>query len=508
MGASRTKKAAINTLCELTLELVTAICSFILPRLILIHFGSAYNGITQSITQFIGCIALFKSGIGSVTRAALYAPLAQNDNIKVSEVVRATEHFLRRVAVIFVIGVVLFAAVYPYLVSNEFDWFFTFSLVLILSISTLAQYYFGLTYQMVLQADQDNYIISFVQIIATIVNTIIASVLITMGAGIHVVKLGSALVFVLPPLFFMFYAKKKYAIDRSVTPKLSLLSQRWDAFGHQLANFANTNVDVMLVTIFLGVKAVSVYSIYYMVANAVKKILTSIATGTTAAFGNMLAKKEYDRLRKRFGQYEILILFLSTVLFSITAIMIVPFMALYTEGVSDINYSRPDFAILVSLAEFFICFKTPYQQLVYAAGAFKRTKADAYRETILHIVVSIVCMYFWKLNGVLVGCIVATVFRTIRYHVFISDNLVARPRLSIIKQFVFAIVVFLGSFMLTKNLAIASIGSYIEWIIMACIVALITFIPALLLVFVMFRDEAKGICGIALRVLRKGGEHA
>ena len=210
MKNSRIKKALLNTISEFGLEIVTAICSFILPRLILSHFGSTYNGITQSISQFIGCIALLKSGIGSVTRAALYKPLAEEDSNGISEVVKATENFMRKIAIIFIIGIIIFACIYPIFVKGTFDWWFVFTLVLILSISTFAQYFFGLTYQMVLQADQSNYVIAIVQIVATILNTIVASILILSGASIHLVKLGSALIFIIPPIFYMLYVSKKY----------------------------------------------------------------------------------------------------------------------------------------------------------------------------------------------------------------------------------------------------------------------------------------------------------
>ena len=98
---SRSGKAMRNTAFQLLLEVVTAVCGFILPRLILSNFGSTYNGITQSITHFLSCIAILKSGIGSVTRVALYKPLAQNDSVGISKVVNATEGFMRRIALIF-----------------------------------------------------------------------------------------------------------------------------------------------------------------------------------------------------------------------------------------------------------------------------------------------------------------------------------------------------------------------------------------------------------------------
>jgi len=133
-------------------EVVAIICGFILPRMILTYFGSDYNGIVAAVTQFIGCIALLKSGIGMATKAALYEPLYNHDQQKIDGIMAATMRFLRKVAVIFVVGIFIFACVYPLAINKEFPWFFTFSLVLIISLGTFFQYYFGLGNQLLLEA--------------------------------------------------------------------------------------------------------------------------------------------------------------------------------------------------------------------------------------------------------------------------------------------------------------------------------------------------------------------
>ena len=51
--STRRKKLKLNMVTGLIQELVTVICGLILPRVILSHFGSAYNGIVNSITQFM-----------------------------------------------------------------------------------------------------------------------------------------------------------------------------------------------------------------------------------------------------------------------------------------------------------------------------------------------------------------------------------------------------------------------------------------------------------------------
>ena len=81
----RSKKALINSISSLLSQLVTIISGFVLPRLILSQFGSSYNGITSSITQFLNCVILLRAGVGGVTRAALYKPLADGDNNQIHE---------------------------------------------------------------------------------------------------------------------------------------------------------------------------------------------------------------------------------------------------------------------------------------------------------------------------------------------------------------------------------------------------------------------------------------
>lgn len=502
MGKSRSRKALLNTGFELLLEVITAICGFILPRLILSNFGSAYNGITSSITQFISCVALLKSGIGSVTRAALYKPLAENDYNGISVIVNATSGFMRRVALVFSGAVVGFAALYPIFVADEFDWFFAFTLVLILSISTFVQYFFGLSYQMVLQADQRNYIISIVNIVTTILNTLIASVMILMGFGIHAVKLGSALVFIAAPIFYNIFVKRRYRINTKLPPNYEIISQRWDAFGHQLANFINLNTDIMIATIFLNIREVSVYTIYYMIANAIKKVVIAISSGLTAAFGNMIAKNEHETLKKRFGEFELLTCYISTILLTTTAVMLVPFITVYTSGVKDVDYIQPIFAILVCASVYFMCMKIPYEQIVYAAGEFKKTRNGAFAEAGINIVLSISLVWFIGLNGIVIGTIVAIAYRTIRYHFFVCKNIIPRSRASLFICFAYSAACFVACEGICYFLPLYKVNGYFSWALWAIPVVVIVIAVTTLLGFVFFRSRLLGMFKSLRQILR------
>ncbi len=500
---SRSDKAIINATSSLLFEFVAAVCGFILPRLILSHFGSTYNGITLSISQFIGCVAILKSGIGSVTRAALYKPLSNNNSFEISEVVNATKKFMRRIALLFSIGILVFASLYPFLVSNDFDWFFAFSLCLILSIDTFAQYFFGLPYQMVLQADQRNYVIALVNICSTVLNTIVASVLIISGFGIHIVKLGSALVFLFPPLFYMAWVKKRYMIDDKVIPNDNLISQRWDAFAHQLANFINTNTDIIVITIILNLKEVSVYSIYYMIGNAMKKAVHSIGSGTMAAFGNMMAKGEKHVLHKRFKQYECLFFYISTLLLTITAVLLTSFVSVYTKGITDVNYIRTSFAVLVCISVLLMCIKVPYEQIVFAAGRFKQTRNAAFIEAGLHIVSSVLFTYLFGLNGIVLGMILATIYRIIVYSNYVYSNIVIFSWKQLFSRFLYSTIVFGGSLVTFLLIRPPLANSYKEWLIQAIVSSVSIILTGTGLAFLFFKDDMSAIVSLLFSKLNR-----
>ena len=226
---NRGKKAAYNSIASLFAEVVTIVCGFVLPRLILRSFGSSYNGLIQSVCQFLSIVALLRAGVGGATRAALYKTLANQDSEQLSATIRATELFMRRVALIFAGFVLAFSCIYPLIIENDFDWIFSSTLVMIISASTFVEYYFGITYHILLQADQRQYISSVLSGLTTILNTVISVILINSGFGIHLVKMGSAAAYCVTPVILYIYTKRHYHIDKLAKPDFSSINQRWDA---------------------------------------------------------------------------------------------------------------------------------------------------------------------------------------------------------------------------------------------------------------------------------------
>ena len=499
----RTKKTFKNTVWAFAYEAVQIICSFILPRLILTAFGSAYNGVTGAITQFLNVISLFQAGIGGVTIAALYKPLAEKDVHQISVIVKSTESFLRKVVMVFLGFSVVLACLYPFSVLDQFDWLFTASLVMIMTASTFAQYFFGQTYQFLLNADQNQRLISMVNIAKLVISTLISVGMIRMGFGIRAVKLGSALVFVAAPIFVSQYTKKKYGLIRNVKENNKVLKQRWDNFGQQVANFVTANTDLMILSVFSNVYEVSVYVVYAMILNGVFGLFTPLTSGVGAAFGNMLAKGEHAKVEKNLSIYEEVVFAAATFLFSVTLVMAMPFIALYTENVSDVNYLRPGFLFVMVGAYMFRAFRVPYQGITNAAGHFRQTRNPAFAEAAMNVLLSILLVFKLGLVGVAAATLLAYAFRTVRYAAYLSKHIVARRMGIFVKRILLSFSCVLLSYGVSSLLPFREAENYYIWACHAVMVAGVVLVFVAAVEWLFYRKDLKELLRMTKGALRK-----
>ena len=159
MADQRLKKAKLNIFFSLASQAVAVICGLIVPRIMIGTYGSEVYGATASIAQFLGYISLLEAGIGGVARSAFYKPLADNDQHQISVVLHEIKRFFRVIGLIFIIYVIVLACVFNKIAHVAcFDYLTTALLVGAISISTLMQYFFGISNMVLLQAAQKIYI--------------------------------------------------------------------------------------------------------------------------------------------------------------------------------------------------------------------------------------------------------------------------------------------------------------------------------------------------------------
>ena len=484
---TRMRHAKLNIYMTLLNQVIAVLCGFIAPRFLLDAFGSEVNGAASSILQFISFIALFEGGIGGVTRAALYKPIAENDFDKINCILGETQHFFRIIS-LFSLGYMSILAFSFKSIShlNALDWASSAFLVVVVSLSTFFQYFFGITNSLYLQSLQKVYIVSSITSLSLLLNTVVIIVSIRLGAGFIAVKLLSSLVFIMKPICLYFIVAKKEKVKPKFDKTKQYLTQKWTGLGQHIAYFVHLNTDVVLLTFLVNLSVVSVYTVYNMVMSQMQGITTSFVSGMEALFGDLLANDEKKELEKTVKRYESLLSLVANSLFISAAVLIVPFVMVYTKNLTDANYDQPLFAVFLCLALWLYCLRLPYHSLTIAAGHFKQTRLAAYGEAAINIAVSVILLLLgFGLVGVALGTLLGTLFRFIYYLVYLKYHIIHIPLRTTCRRLgcnilLFASLTYIG----TRLISLIAINGFVSWFLYAAVcglsVTLIVFLVNLL----------------------------
>lgn len=498
----RSKKALRNIIANILLQITIIVNGFVVPKIIIDHFGSETNGLISSITQFLAYITLLESGFGPVVKSVLYKPIAKKNKELIGKILKTTEMFFRRIALVFILYILILCMFFPF-INDGFGWWFTTSLIVIIGLSTFAEYFFGMTYSLFLQAKQEKYVISVIQIITYIVSTIVVIVMAKIGANVHIIKLVSGLIFIIRPIVQNYYVRRKYHLDLGQVKGTVKLNKKWDAFAQHIAYVIHTKTDITVLTIFTNFAEVSVYSVYYLVVKGIKSIIQAFSAGIDSAFGDMISKNETENLNKKFTLYEVLYETISVIVFTSTIVLIVPFITVYTKGVEDADYIRPLFGALIVISEYIWAIRQPYNLLIQAAGHFKETRRGAWVECLSNIVISIILVRWLGIIGVAIGTIVAMTIRTVEFVYHANKYILKRSIWESVKKILLAIIETVIIVVICNCLPFVENDGYLKWMINALMTVGVASIVVLGLNALFFNKEFIGASSIVKRLAHK-----
>lgn len=489
----RKKRLFYNTTASFLYQLAAIICGFILPRLILSAFGSEVNGLVNSITQFLGFFGFMELGIGAVIQSSLYKPLADHDNLQVSRVITSANKFFTTLARLLLLYVLFLVIFYPRFANQPFGYWYTATLIIAMSISSFAQYYFGIVNRLLLTADQKGYIQYNTQTIATVLNTAACYLLIQMGSGIQAVKFTTSAIYLLQPAVVDWYVRHHYKINKHEKYTEEPIKQKWNGIAQHVAAVVLDGTDVMVLTVLSTLSSVSIYSVYFLVVKGVKQLFLSMTNGITSLIGELWAKQEDEELHKTFGWTEWTIHTGTTLIFGLTAVLITPFIMVYTRGVTDADYYQPLFGFLLVAANAGHCLRLPYNIMILAGGHYKQTQNSYNIAAVMNIVISVFAVHRFGLIGVTFGTLIAMFYQTVWMAIYVSKNLLKWPFKNFLKQVAVdaLTIVLLG---IAWNVPYLSRWftlngtTYVGWVVLAIKASILAIVTVTLVNLVIYRQ--------------------
>lgn len=487
------KKVTLFNICTSVLvQLVTIVYYIVIQKYIISEMGSDINGLVSSISQFLNYLSLLEGGVSAVITASLFKPLVEHDPFKVSAIVNAAKKFLSHIAYICVIYTFILATIYPKIINTKFTYGYVFWLVIIIGMGQFAQYFFAVSDRILLNADKKIYIVSFAQITLVVLNFVFSVAVIYIYPEIHLLKFVLLLATIVQIVIYRVYVTRHYKIDRNIPPDQTALRQRWDGFGQNMAWFINGNTDIVVLTLLSSLYNVSVYNVYITIINAVKNVANSISAALIPAVGQTFAVKNEVEKNEFFDLYEFSYQYITLILFVCCAILVTPFVSVYTRGVTDTDYIQELFGYLMVLAVAMDCYGAPYIQGTYVNGDFKQTSMYSYISAGVNIVISVLLVGKYGLIGVAIGTFAGGFLRMLFHMIYLKKHILNREFHKSIKSIAFAITCvgicfiingLIGHYVRSEN--------YFNWCILAVRVCVVTTVVVTAVSYIMYSKQLR-----------------
>lgn len=398
------------------LQIAIVISGLILPRLIIKYYGSEINGLVLSIKQIITYFSFVSLGLGAASSTALYEPLEEKNYEKINSILSATRIFFIKTGYIFSVLVLILTFTYPLIVSSTLTNLNVALIVLILGLGGVLEYIIITKYRILLIADQKNNIVSKITTQGVIINTIISVVLIYLESPIVLIQIVTVTVYMLRLLLTQKYVLEHYPkINFRHTPDFALVPNRKNAFLYQLPNMAMTYTPVLIITFFLSLKKVSIYSIYNMIFSSLAMIVGVFSAGVNGIFGNIYAKKDEVLLKNSFKEFTFIYRIISFSIFVSAAVLTIPFLKIYIDSYDSSDYLVTPLVYGFGLFGLLRIIRIPYVIVIEIAGHFKENMVLNYIEILIMIIVSIALLNKYDLVGILLASSFSAFFRTLSY---------------------------------------------------------------------------------------------
>ncbi len=464
-------------------QLIIIVLGIIIPRVMITNYGSDINGLVSTITQIFTYMALLEAGIGQASRNELFKPISENNRSEISKVLSVSQQYYRKITIIYGLGVLALATILPGILKSNVDWLTIFLVVIFEGLSGVVSFYFIETITVMLTVDGKGYINNEIAVVNRILTYVVKIVMAYLGINIAILQLAFFVLSVLKVFVYKAYFKKHYSwVELTKASDDHKLKDRNAYVITEMAWTIFSSTDMIVLSIFISTSISSVYSVYNMIFSNLNVLLNGVYGNICYMLGQKYHEdlKEYEKIHDSFTT-----LFLGgmTIMMCTAYLLCIPFVKLYTHGVTDIEYIYEGLPLLFCLTQLLSWSRYVSGNLTGIAGYAKQTSWISMTEAIINLVASVLLVNRYGILGVLFATVIALPLKVL-WCVYISDRKVMkRSYFKSIKIMGGNYLVFFATVMLGNKLNITA-ENYIQF----AFVGLLCFV-------------AVSIVGIAVNVL-------
>ena len=507
---SRTRKTFLNARVNLIFYFLTLLLSFFSRKIFFDSLGADFLGLVGTLGNLLGFLNLAESGVSAAIAVVLYKPLFENNKTEINEIISVLGYLYKNIGKIILVGGIVLSCFFPLIFPHSnIDFSIIYFAYYSFLGSSLISYFINYK-QILLSADQRNYVVSAYSQTANIIKTIIQMYLAFYTGNYFLWIIVEFLFGIIYSLILNWKIGKVYpwlntksldgkTLNRNYPDVMKYTKQ---LFVHKIASVIYNQVTPFLVYAFASLQAVAFYSNYTLVTLKISTLLNNFLGGTNASVGNLIAERNNVKILNVFWE-------LISIRFIFTGIsvycmyhLLPPFISLWL-GYEYIMSNTLLILVLITFAMSTI--RGVCEEFLSGYGLFSDIWAPFVEAAIL-IVVAIIGGHIWGLEGTLLGSIISSaliIYGWKPYFLFSQGF-----KISIWNYWIefgkYLLITCLGFYISTIFLKLLRLNlnfynNWIDWILYALIVVLLFSIIQIILLFLF----TKGTRSLSKRIIKK-----
>lgn len=502
---SRTKNSFYNAITAVLLTLVNGLLGIIVTHLIINRYGSDFNGLNSTANQIINVLLILEGGFTIASNVALFDPISKGDFSTSNAILKATRLKFRKIGILFILIGTAVSFVYCLIAKTELAREFVFTVIFMAVVPQAVNLFFSTTYRVLLQTQQKEYIINAFTALTIGLGHIVNIVIIQFHCQMWMIRFVTMCFALLNCFLIAIYTKKKNAfLDFSCEPKPQLIKGTGDVMAMKITGVIYNSWPIVFLSISPsgGTKLASVYAVYNNVFVMLKALLHGIIDAPRLGFGQMLTEKKREEVWVVFKDYEFIAVFFTFIAMTTACGLILPFIFLYTKGVTDINYYDVQIAVMMVLIGSLEMLHIPSGHLINMSGNFKVSKTFQIIACITLIVTMTLFGYFNGVYGMLQSLLFVSVLLFILEVGYIHTRFFEK-KLPVFIRLVLPYLLFGAGISFLEMYFYRSNSGVLKFIAYGFIYFVVNIVLALIIGFIFDKSEVKNMLSRGKGLLKR-----
>ena len=499
----RTKSSIKNLIVAFIGQAFGVAISFV-ARLIFVRIlTKEYLGLNGLFTNILTMLSLVELGVGQAIIYSLYKPLATNDQEKIKSLMQLFKKVYRIVGIVILLLGFITLPFYKNLI-NEVPNIKNLDLIYLLFVANTSISYFYSYKRSLIISDQKRYIATIYRYGFYFLLNVVQIIFLLLTHNYIVFLIIQILFTWLENVFVSLKANKMYPylkeknIQKLDDKEYKKIKQNVFAmFFHKIGIVVVNSTDNILISKYIGLVALGIYSNYYLIINALEIIIIQFFNAIVASVGNLGATKDEKAVKKTFD----ITLFLNFIIFGVCSICLLnlfnPFISTWLG--KDFIF---DFNIVIVIVICFYLKGIRKTCITYkdALGYFRQDRYKPIIESILNLIVSIILVHFMGIIGIFLGTIISTIITSLWIEPYVLYKCYFKIPLKdyfirLFKYLITTIIIYLITYFICNLININTIIDIILKLLISTLLPLITY-------YIVFKNtvEFKSIINIFRRL--------